>query len=74
MKIEEPKVLWFRTTGKHHAFEIKSDGTVDVESCCGGIDLDWCADEPARALPEFDDVPACAPCLAVVELKVPGSA
>lgn len=69
--MKEPQVLWFRTQGgKHHAFAINEDGTVDAESCCGAVDLEWCVDEPARSLSEFNDAPAHAECLAVAELEV----
>ena len=69
--LKEPRVLWFRTTTSHHAFEVREDGTLDTESCCGAIELDWCADEPARELKEFDLYPAHDACLAVAELKPP---
>lgn len=71
--LKEPAVLWFRTESGffHHAFEILADGTVDTESCCGAIDLDWCRDEPARELREFDAHPAHGECLAVAEMKLP---
>lgn len=71
--LREPKVLWFRTNGgyQHHAFQILEDGTIDTESCCGQVDLEWCCDEPARELREFDAAPAHATCLAVAELQVP---
>lgn len=71
MSIREPKALWFGCLQQHHAFEILPDGTVDQESCCGAVDLESCADEPARDRSEFDGKPACSGCLSVVELKVP---
>jgi hypothetical protein len=72
-QLKEPRVFWFRTNGgyEHHAFEILEDGTIDDESCCGRVDLEWCADEPARELREFDEHPAHSECLAVAELKLP---
>ena len=73
-RIQEPKVIWFRAVNTHHAFVVFPDGSVDAESCCGKSLNDEWADEPARELSEFDTAPACAPCLAVAELKVPAIA
>ena len=70
-QLKEPSVLWFRTTMRHHAFEILADGTMDDESCCGAIELNWCADEPARDMAEFRHYEACGTCLGVAELKLP---
>ncbi len=71
--LKEPRVLWFRTNGgyNHHAFEILEDGTVDTESCCGQVDIEWTVDEPARLLAEFNTHPAHGACLAVAELRLP---
>lgn len=86
--VTPPNVIWFKTQpldldevlhlARHHAFEVRPDGTVDPESCCGKVMLDpsaddGIADEPARAISEFDKAPACATCLAVAELELPGS-
>lgn len=70
-QLKEPSVFWFRTTVSHHAFEILPDGTIDDESCCGAIELNWCADEPARDMAEFRLYFACGACLAVAELNLP---
>lgn len=67
--LREPRVLWFRAVRHHHAFVVHEDGTVDTEACCG-MDLDECADEPARRMEDFDLAPAHAVCLAVVELDL----
>lgn len=74
MVMKEPRVIWFQTSaGVHHAFEVFEDGTIDTESCCGDIQLDDCADEPARVLSEFDTAPAHSTCLAVAEMSLPPS-
>lgn len=82
-----PVVLWFKSIpvdqrdaplhcARHHAFEVRPDGRIDPESCCGRLLLadgdDGIADEPARSISEFDDAPACETCLAVAELELPG--
>lgn len=79
--MKRPDVLWFSAgiePRKHHAFEVDTDGRIDRESCCGRLDLDveahLIADEPARALAEFDTAPACVACLAVAELELPSLA
>jgi len=68
VSLREPRVLWFRAVTQHHAFEVRPDGTVEEEACCG-LSLDECADEPARSMEAFDLAPAHAVCLAVVELQ-----
>lgn len=73
MSTKPPDAFWFLgPVQTHHAFAVLEDGKIDDETCCGQFRLDEMkGDEPAREKSEFDDAPACVPCLAVTELEVP---